>query len=215
MVTTAAAIDATRSTAPPTRWLRRWLRRAGWLLTAMALYALLVGWTATVRGPAAPAQPVTVLLIADQLHRGLLLPTDDGAFVEYGFGDWDWYALGHEQWSNVLSTVLLPTPGALARRRIAAGDAAAVRARMPWAQFQDLVVDAARATTLRRRLDAQFAAGGAARVERPGLGMEFVPWARTYWILDNCTDAVADWLGELDCTVGWLPLRFDLRVDAH
>ena len=78
--------------------------------------------------------------------------------VEFGFGDWEWYARAQEQWHRVFATVLWPTRGTLARREHFASDAAALRASMPWATFDQFVVEAADAARLRERLEAQFAA---------------------------------------------------------
>jgi hypothetical protein len=43
--------------------------------------------------------------------------------------------------------------------------------------------------------------------------MTFVPWPRRFWLFDNCGDVVADWLRELGCTVAWVPVCTDLRVE--
>lgn len=70
-------------------------RRWWWVLAPATLLAWLVGCTSTVTPPAQVGNPTAVLLIRDAMHRGLLLPNDEG-FVEFGFGDWGWYALGND-----------------------------------------------------------------------------------------------------------------------
>jgi len=199
--------QATSATAPPRR-----RRRLLLVVTAccLGLGLALVGCTSTVRPPGTVAEPTTILLIRDALHRGLLLP-DEMGYVEFGRGDWSWYALGNDSWYHVFGTVLWPTRGTLSRREHRAGDAASVRAAMPWAEFDEFVVDREAAERLRAQLAAEFAAGQAESVFQPYLRMAFVPTACNYWFMDNCADAVAQWLEELGCSVSWVPIRLDLR----
>ncbi|MGE3175399.1 MAG: hypothetical protein AB7O97_22430 [Planctomycetota bacterium] len=194
------------------RVLRRTVLSAALTGLLLATYLALFGWTLRVHPPTDPPTPVTALLIRDQLHRGLLLPQPGGGYVEFGFGDWAWYAEGREHWTRVFATVLWPTPGALSRRELAGADPAAVRAALPWAQFEDLVVGAAAAERLRLRLEEQFAAGRVAATQRPALRMGFVPWARSYWFVDNCSTAVAGWCAELGCAISGPPLAFDVAA---
>jgi hypothetical protein len=192
--------------------LRRALRIVALVLLVIALFVLSWGTTATVTPPAAPEHPVTALLIADERHRGVLLPSPDGGFVEFGFGDWDYYALGRTDWYRLPHTVLWPTSGTLSRRAVAAGDPAAVRAALPWAEFQELLVARAAAGRLLGMLERDYAARRHEEQSRPAWNMTFVPWSRSYWFLDNCNHAVADWLRDLGCEVSWVPLLLDLRV---
>lgn len=91
---------------------------------------LVFGWTARVLPPASVSSPISVFVVRDELHRGLLLPSPSGGFVEFGFGDWEWYARAQEQWHRVFATVLWPTRGTLARREHFANDATSLRASM-------------------------------------------------------------------------------------
>ena len=201
--------------AAPARPPRRILRRvASVAAIAIALMFLVFGWTARVLPPASVSSPISVFVVRDELHRGLLLPSPSGGFVEFGFGDWEWYARAQEQWHRVFATVLWPTRGTLARREHVASNAEALRASMPWASFDEFVVEDASALRLRERLEAQFAAGNRDRVIRSGLRMHFVPWNRDYWFADTCADAVVEWLQELGCRSSWVPLCFDLAIET-
>jgi hypothetical protein len=181
---------------------------------AIALLLAIFGWTARVRPPTSVSSPISVFVVRDELHRGLLLPSPAGGFVEFGFGDWEWYARAQEQWHRVFATVLWPTRGTLARRDHFANDATSLRASMPWATFDEFVVEAGDAVRVRARLDAQFAAGNRERVIRSGLRMHFVPWDRDYWFADTCADAVVEWLQELGCRSSWVPLCFDVAIET-
>ena len=98
---------------------RRWLSRRtnlGLLLLAGAILIFAnAGCVSTIEPPSNPRQPVTVFLQSEARHKGLLLPKAEGRFVEYGFGDYDWYALEKDRWYYVFDTVLWPTKGTLGR----------------------------------------------------------------------------------------------------
>ncbi len=182
---------------------------AVWILLAVLLPAC----TSTVRGPGEVADPVPVLLLQEALHQGIVLPATDGTLVEFGFGDWDWYALGRERWDHALPTVLWPTEGALCRRLWPVGDRAALERRAPWLVLQSVTVSATRAAALRDELEAAFTGSAWPPRFRPDLpGMAFVPCASGYWFGHTCSDAVAGWLRQLDCRVAWVPIRTGLRV---
>jgi hypothetical protein len=209
MVNMSQPIDPVIAVTTHTKRRRRRLLAMA-VASGCSLGLALVGCTSTVKAPSAVGQPATVLLIRDALHRGLLLP-DESGYVEFGRGEWSWYALGKDSWYNVFATVLWPTRGTLSRREHRSRDAAGVRAAMPWAEFEEFVVDRDAAEILRARLAEEFAAGQAESIYQPHLRMTFVPTTSSYWFLDNCADAVANWFGELGCSVSWVPVRLDLR----
>ncbi len=173
----------------------------------------LAGCTSVVRAPPAPGDPVPVFLLLDARHRGLLLPAADGkGLVEYGFGDWDWYALNEDAWYDVFDTVLWPASGALGRRPTDAADAPSLRARYPWMELHEFAVEREAMEALRGELEAPFAARAADQHFNPRYGMTFVPADDGFWCLFNCNDAAALWLERLGCEVSWVPLRLGLSV---
>lgn len=180
------------------------------------LAASLAGCTSVVWPPAAPAHPTTVYVLREALHLGLVLPVPARApehFVEYGFGDWSWFALGDDAWWRAVPTVLWPTAATLCRRDYATADPqqlAAIAAR-GGRRLDPLAVDADAIDALRQRLDAAFAAAAEHRA-RPELGMEFASADGSYWLFHTCADAAATWLRELDCTVTWVLVRGGLAV---
>lgn len=190
-------------------------RRGRWLGMLLALLLLLpLGCVSTITPPPPPADPVTVFLLREAMHTGLVLPptATDPHYVEFGFGDWHWFALGEDQWYRVFPTVLWPTPGALGRRAFGAGDAGRLRAEVSWAELSPVVVSEAKVHELRQRLETDFAAGAAHAVQRADLGFVFVPAASSYWLGHTCADAAAVWFTALDCSVGWSLWRRALRV---
>jgi len=233
----ASAPDAASGPAPAVaigrnRW-RVWRRRCA-VLAVVAGALWWVGCTSLVRPPASPTAPQSVFIVENALHRGLVLPLpapDSGApgaegtrprverrvgYVEFSYGDWGWYAEGRDAWYQVFPTVLWPTPGGLGRRTFGARDGDELAQRMAPAVLQELVVERAAVDALRTRLQQRWEA---ARDGMPGgpqrsYGLDFVRDDGGYWAFNNCADAVAGWLEELDCAVGWVPLRLSLSVEV-
>ena len=186
--------------------------------TLAVVAALLpIGWagcTSTVTPPSQVADPVTVFLLGEAMHTGIVLPplspTDE--FVEFGFGDWSWFALGNDAWYHAFATVLWPTQGTLGRRTFGARTAAELRARVTWATLSAVEVSGAKAAALRRRLEKEHEDLRKEAVRRPEFGWLFVPYDCSYWFGVTCADVAAAWFRELDCTVGWVPIRGGLAV---
>ena len=174
------------------------------------------GCTSTVTPPALPANPTTVFLLNEAMHTGLVLPPTDAArdaeYVEFGYGDWGWFALGNDQWYHVFATVLWPTQGTLGRRTFGARTQSELLARVTWATLSPIVVDATKATSLRRRLQDTFDKRRGELVRRRDIAFEFVPADESYWFANTCADVAARWLEELDCQVGWAPIRSGLAT---
>lgn len=197
---------------PPPAPPRRRRRRRALLAAALLLVGwLMLGCTSVVAPPRDVRDPVTVLIIRDAMHRGIVFPRAT-SYVEYGFGDWGWYAAGADSWYNVFATVLWPTAATLSRRTHSAPDAEALQRVVHWAEFDPVVVERSKADALLQRLDADFAAGSDRIVRRADLRMEFVPTAGNYWFPHNCADVCAEWLVELGCEVSWVPIRTDVAV---
>ena len=204
--------DAEPRAVEPRRRRRRGVRIAV-VLALAAAFAAVLGCTSTITAPHDPPSPTKIIVLAEAMHRGLLLPDGTGSFVEYGFGEWSWYALGEDAWYRVFPVVLWPSTGALCRREHHARDLLEVKATMPWVRLQELVVSGDRVRLLRERLEREFTSRAAESVWQSRYAMRFLPNERAYWWASNCTDQVADWLRELDCEVSWVPLRLDLVVD--
>lgn len=192
------------------------MRPAARRLLAVATVATawaVVGCTATVTPPARVDRPATVHLLREAMHTGLVLPPAPGgtAFVEYGFGEWEWFARGNDAWYRVFPTVLWPTMGTLGARPFAATDAAGLQRAAWWAELTPLVVEEPKVEALRARLDAAMRARAGEAVRRPGLGWTFVPDEASYWFPNTCADVVASWCEELGCDVSWAPVRTALR----
>jgi len=193
---------------------RRWLRRALITVTLIAVGSWWVGCTSYVRGPGSPPRATPVYLVKEAMHVGVVLPAaSGGGFVEYGFGDWDWFGKGEVGSWNGTAAVLWPTQGALGRREWAVATEEALRERAYFLELERFDVDADRAAALRERLRAEWEAGQA--ITPPGgetsRRFEMVVHDQDYWFVNNCADVCAAWMEDLGCTVTWVPIRIWLR----
>ncbi len=206
------------ASAPPRRRRRRRVRLAAAAALAIGGLVLTFGCTTTITPPPHPENPTLVFLLHEAMHTGIVLPPDPerpgDEYVEFGYGDWSWYALGHDAWYNAFATVLWPTQGTLGRRTFGARTADELRARVTWADLSAVPVASQAAHALRARLQASFDARSDQAVVRASLGFVFVPSDDSYWLPYNCADAAAAWFAELGCDVGWSPFRTALTVAA-
>ncbi len=181
------------------------------LLATLGLFAIACG-TSVILPPAAPEDPVTTYLLMDDLHRGLWLPREEGGLVEYGYGDWDWYANNHDSWYHVFDTILWSTQGTLGRRFSSSESGDELRRQFYWMQLHEISVARKDMEALRRELADAYAEGVDRQVYNARYRMSFVPSQDGYWFGHNCNDAVADWLTKLGCEVSWVPIRIGLAV---
>lgn len=182
---------------------------------ALAFLAAISGCTSTVKPPESPADPVVVFLRSEARHRGLVLPGPNGTFVEYGYGDYDWYALSKDSWYQVFDTILWPTPGTLGRRFLTASSLSDPGRYYPSSRFESIRVERRRAAELEAELSRSFRDRESEIHLNAEYEMEFVPYPDRFWFGHNCHDATAEWLRELGCTVSRTPIRGGLElIDA-
>lgn len=195
---------------------RRTRRTALAVLVLLVASGLFVGCRSTITPPPFPEHPTEVYLLTDARHYGLVLPDGPRRYVEYGFGEWQWYAQNDDAWYRTVPTVLWPTRATLGRRTIYAEDGRGVAERFHWIEVRRLVVDRPKVEALHASLAARFTAASAGRVHNPRYGFDFVPLDdESYWAFWNCTDALATWLEALGCDVSWVPLRVGFISDPR
>ena len=130
------------------------------ILSVVALVVaafILVRSPTTIIAPADPVAPVTVYITDYGYHRRLVLPTSQGKFLQYAYGDWDYFALNRQNWNNAVAALLIPTQGTLGRREFK--DLAQLRQTLGL-DWQDILlsleVSSIRVFSLEQSLDIRF-----------------------------------------------------------
>lgn len=151
--------------------------------------------------PADVCDPVTIYVADYGYHAGLLLPSESGAFHEWAYGWWEWFALNRNQWYDALPLLLFPGRGALGQRTLPAADDGTPL--LPSVERRiALRVEREKAAALLARLRGAYAAAIATEVCNDALGLHLVHSRDLYWIGYNCNGAIAAWLEQLGCRVG-------------
>jgi hypothetical protein len=179
-------------------------------LLGVSLWTLHPG---SVRPPQRVSEPVTVRLITAGRHSGLLLPVGDGRIVEYGYGEWNWYALDKDDWWRAPAIVLWPSPGTLGRRYLREADLAAKGESYGFEHVSSFTAESRDVRRLLAHLDADFFAGGPPH-HSDLYDMDFVRYPERFWFAHDCHDETAEWLRELGCFVPPVPIRIALDLDA-
>lgn len=211
----AAEPQAELAAREPARKRRRPVLRVvlGLALLGVAVVSS-VGCEAVIAPPAASAigEAATVVVVDYGDHSSLVLPRGDGSFVEYNYGDHNWYAGGNTGVLDAIAAACWETHGTLGRRDLNDKGAAPTALAAIAEHVHALTVDRDRAHALAALLDARFDAHLASAVEVGAL--RFVDDEAPYWLLANCNHRVVDWLRALGCKVsGWMIVA-NYRVDG-
>lgn len=185
-----------------------------------ALLTLLSGcgtWRVTL--PEEVHRPAHVLVTRSGSHTRLTLPLPQpGAGVEYGFGDWQWYARENRGAWSALRALFLPADAVLSRRPV----------RRPMPAFPGpsileqggylvLEVEAARIEHLRQALEETWQAlDGAEEVVHPFSGTVYRRMPEPYHVFNNSNARSAAWLEALGCEVTGFSFwaEFEIVEDA-
>jgi hypothetical protein len=139
-------------------------------------------------------------VLATGLHSGLLLPCGEGRVVEYGYGEWGWYARDESGWWRAPVIALVPSQGAIGRRYLREADLEAMGRKYGGGTIAPVRVPRAAAAELLAKLDAEFAAGGEPYLN-VAYDMTFVRCPERFHLFHECHDETAAWLRELGCDV--------------
>ncbi len=151
---------------------------------------LLAACATTVTAPPALRDPVTVYLADYGRHCALLLPRANGTWVEYTYGEWEWFARNSPGVLRCFPAMLWPTQGTLGRD-------VKVRKR----QGHALRVEKAACAKLLAELDAAFESERDTRIYNDVMKMEFVHFHQNFSACNNCNGVMVQWLRTLGCDV--------------
>jgi hypothetical protein len=180
------------------------MRRISSLVFVLVAVVLSTGCATTVRPQARPIDPVPVFLTDYGVHSSLMLPTADGNYVEYSFGDYGYAALNRGGPHNAVGALLVSGQSAIGRRFLSVrpGDETPRPAYAP-RSFQKLYAERFQVSALVKELDDRFRRGAeySDPIHNPITDAVFVKDSEHYSIANNCNHMTARLLRQLGCQV--------------
>ena len=171
------------------------------------------GCATTVVPPREVRDPVTVYVTDYGRHSSILMPIDDSTLIEYAFGDYDFFALEHWRWWDMLRVAMYSKRSTLGRRIVAMRfDAASLRDELGSVNAQPITIERVRVRELERKLEERFTARLDTQVFGPTTELWFVQDPRHYRLSKNCNAQTADWLRELGCEIRGAALTSSFKV---
>jgi hypothetical protein len=187
-------------------------------IAPLALALIMAGCATTVRPQTQLAHPVAVYLADYGIHSSLLLPTDDGRFVEYAFGDYYYAALNHTWPNDALGALIISFQSALGRRYIepAPGQIAPMPLHPSPVRMQVVYASQPAVDRLLHTLDERYRADGKRVIHNSENNMDYVLDREHYSVLNNCNHLTARCLREIGCDLQGLVMfsKFDVVPTA-
>jgi len=206
------------------RWRRLfmpWTAPAGELFCIMLFAALNIGGCRTTIIPPSPDalcdNPALVHIADYGRHSSILLPLDDGddRMVEYGFGEWRFFALNEDGIGDVLRALCVPTDGAIGRRFVRGPFTEAhLQPRLAFERLHSFRVRREDAIALREDLDRRYAAHIDSEIYNERHDLHFVRVDEPYTLGNNCNPVLGRWLRQLGCEQRGFALVSDWCIAA-
>ncbi len=193
----------TSKSASPLQW--RWLFMMTFLLT---------GCSGTIHPPTSPANPVTTYVANYGKHSAVILPDPStGGYVEWAFGDWNYFALGHTGLKDALSALFTSPQSTLGRRVVPPQpDDDALKQALEANGLLRITVSSDRSAALMKKLDERYQKNINSLIHSTYSHMDNVKDSEHYWGLHNCNHLTAQWLRELGCKVDGLTIWSDFKL---
>lgn len=189
-----------------------WIRNLA--LAAAVFVCAGCAWEVVPPSVSAGVEPATVFVTDYGRHTRLGLPAGERVVVEWGFGDWDYYALEKTGPMASLRAISPFGSSTLARRDLLrVSDVRGFQSAAGGVRTVAFVVEREKADALLADLESRWRCGrevGAARRETEGL--EFALDEERYHLLRNSNSKTAVWLRELGCEVSGMPILSNFRV---
>lgn len=174
----------------------------------LAALALLVGggcaWK--VIPPSAEGDTIPVFVTSYNKTSRLALPADPPRLVEFGFGDWHYYALEERGFASTIRAALFSPAATLCRRELPwSEDPEVVRRRSGGEATIRIDVDASLAAGLLNELEGLWDSLAEPRHYREREDLTLARWDDVrYTVFRNSNHLVVAWLQDLGCEVrGW------------
>ncbi len=187
------------------------------VVAGAAVGAFLCGCAWHITPPERPAKTATVHLTEYKRHTRLALPAADGSgrWVEYGFGEWNYYGLERRDLVSGLRAIAGLGTAARSRRELPAamGDEAFLRV-SGGRHTSSIRVEKDAVTSLKAALERDWNAlqkGGQSVRRKDGVPVAISP-TEPYHLFHNSNHATASWLKRLGCKVTGTPILSNFRI---
>lgn len=161
--------------------------------------------------PPEPAQETTTVYISVYgRHTRLALPDERGQFVEYGFGDWRFYAEAERNLLTAVQALLFSTGATLSRRELTPPGDSELRHHFYSNRTEAIDVPAKQARQLRESLQLAWNQAQGEQLDQGTLSFRRSPIH--YSLFHNSNHQTARWLEQLQCDVRGVPFWSNFRV---
>lgn len=174
-------------------------------LSLLVLAGLLTSWSCTsrVHPPKGVVDPITVYVVENGMHGGVLLPRGR-SLVQYDYGEWEYYAKNNTWWFRVIPAMAWSTDGTIGRRELALRrDRSLAYLRYVFAadKIWSFQVERDAADRVQRQLDRRFNG-----LENHFYDAELDTWfgrdeEQRYSMVNTCNHEVDRWLEALGCSI--------------
>ncbi len=166
--------------------------------------------TWTIIPPEPTAEPATVYLSVYGRHTRLALPNVSGNYVEYGFGDWRFYA---EEKRNLLTgfqALFFSSGATLSRRELPEPESDNLRRHFSSLRTQAIEVPSHLSDQLRDDLMLAWEEAGGEQIDQGYLSFRRTP--EYYSLFNNSNHQTARWLEQMQCDIQGAPFWSNFEV---
>ena len=186
----------------------------------ICVVGLLAGCRYTITPPPSPSDPVRVYLVDYGDTSRVWLPAGGAdSFVEWGYGDWRWYA--NDKKSLLYGSVIFfwPTDGAIARREWSGSPWASPGRDRPRAEIDnyatwiyELDVERKAAEGLRSSLQDRYDRSIDSEFFNERRKTWFIRDNTSYWLGHQSSSVMADWIEDLGASTSGFTVKARYRV---
>jgi hypothetical protein len=182
-------------------------------LIALLLLAA-TGCTQAIYPQARPADPVKVFVADYGVHSSMMLPTADGRYAEYSFGDWRYAAMNRMGPHDAIAALTISFQSAVGRRYVTIQPGQSVPVPREWKpkRWTSFYAGRAEVNGLLAKLDARFEREAATRVYNRLNDTEYVKDRERYSFANNCNHLTVRSLRDLKCDVRGVLVSSKFRV---
>lgn len=182
------------------------------LLALLGLLSLIQACSWSVIPPEPTAESATVYLSVYGRHTRLALPDESGHYVEYGFGDWRFYAEEQRTLFTGIQALFFSTGSTLSRRELPDPGQTDLRRHFLSIRTEAIEVPSHLARQLRDELMQNWEKAAGEQLSQGALVFRRAP--RHYSLFHNSNHQTAQWLEQLQCDVQGAPFWSNFEVVA-